>query len=212
MSKKASSAVNQQETHCFEWGSSETIRQAPLSKFSPEEIKSYLFGSMHDATLSSKEHVRFSQKGTGWLEVIQKLLLSLDHNSWIYKEGKNRDVYVVETTADFLDFNFDPYKLGSDTEKRLYVRGFFDAEGGIPQSKEARFYIQLAQKDKKKIQKLKEILADLGIKAGKIHNPSKEKPNYWRISILADSQERFVRKISSWHPRKLKLLKERKMI
>jgi intein-encoded DNA endonuclease-like protein len=140
MGKKASSAANQQ-------GSlrdpSETIRQVPLSK---GEIQAYLLGALHDGTFSSNRRFRISQKGSEWLSILQKLLKKLGYNSWIYREGANRKVYVLETLAKFLDFKFDPMKLKNKREKIGYIRGFFDAEGGIPKNEKARFYIQLAQK------------------------------------------------------------------
>ena len=81
--------------------------------------------------------------------------------------------------AYFLDFNFDPLRLKSSIEKSAYLRGFFDAEGVVPRDIESRFYIQLSQKDKEKIKKLKKILHDL------------------------------VKVIGSWHLRKAKIFKQR---
>ncbi len=211
MSKNASSADNQQGSlpHLRD-DPSETTRRAPLSK---KVIKAYLLGTLHDGTFSSNKRFRISQKGTEWLKILQKLFKELGYNSWIYKEGSNRKVYVIETLADFLDFKFDPLRLIAKEEKIGYIRGFFDAEGGIPRNSKARFYIQLTQKDKKKLEKLKKILKDLKIETGKIHNPSKKvDPKYWRMYILADYQRKFVTKINSWHPRKIKTLRKRMVI
>lgn len=210
MSDKASSAVNQQATQLKSWGSSETIRRAPLSE---KEIKAYLQGALHDGTLSSNKRIRISQKGTEWLEFLKRLLKKLGYNSWIYKEGKNRKVYVLETLAKFLEFDFDPLTLKSKKEKIAYVRGFFDAEGGIPKNERTKFYIQLSQKDRKKIEKLKKLLADLKIKTGRVHNPSKRvDPDYWRIYVLKKSHQRFCESIGSWHPRKFRILRKRMKI
>jgi len=115
--------------------------------------------------------------------------------------------------ADFLDFKFNPLTLLTNKEKIAYLRGFFDAEGGIPKNKKSRFYIQLVQNDKPKLEKLKIILDGLKIKTGIIHNPSKNvDPDYWRMYVLAESHKDFVKKINSWHPRKIKILKERIVI
>lgn len=203
MSNKASSAANQQETQKIFWGSSETIRQAP-------QIKAYLLGALHDGTFSSNQRFRISQSGTDWLKILQGLFRELGYNSWIYKEGKYRRVYVLETLADFLDFSFDPLTLRENEEKIAYIRGFFDAEGGIPRDEKASFYIQLVQNDKEKLEKLKVMLNDLGINTGKIHNPSQlVKPDYWRMYVLADSQKIFLEKIKTWHPRKIRTLRKR---
>jgi intein-encoded DNA endonuclease-like protein len=204
MRKNASSADNQQ-------GSlrdpSETTRRAPLSRGA---IKAYLLGALHDGTFSSNRRFRISQKSTGWLKVLKKLFHQLGYNSWIYKEGAERKIYVLETLADFLDFQFNPLRLSGNKEKSGYVRGFFDAEGGIPRKAEARFYIQLVQNSRKKLEKIKTILNDLHIETGIIHNPSRNvDPDYWRMYVLAKSHRLFVKNIGSWHPRKIRTLTPR---
>jgi len=211
MSENDSSADNQQGSPMQTSDPSETIRRTPFNN--KEEVKAYLLATLHDGTFSSNKRFRIAQKGKDWLEILKKLFRIVGFNAWIYKEGKERDVYVLETLASFLNFKFDPLKLKSEKEKVAYIRGFFDAEGGIPQNKNSRFYIQLAVKDKNKLIKIKKILEYSGIKIGKIHNPSKNvKPDYWRIYVLAKSHTEFARLIGSWHPKKLKLLVERKMI
>lgn len=209
MRKNTSSADNQQGSEHIKHyvlHPSETIRRAP-------QIKAYFLGALHDGTFSSNKRFRISQAGTDWLKFLQKLLKHLGYNSWIYKEGKHRKVYVLETLADFLDFNFNPLRLENPEEKVAYIRGFFDAEGGIPRNPKARFYIQLVQNDKEKLVKIKKLLNDLRIETGKIHNPSKSvDPDYWRMYVPAKSQQSFLRKIGTWHPRKIKTLKQRMMI
>lgn len=215
MSEKASSADNQQGSlRSANWrmadDPSETTRRAPFSK---KEIQAYLLGSLHDGTFSSNKRFRISQKGTEWLKILQRLFSRLEYNSWIYKEGSNRKVYILETLANFLDFGFNPLNLENEDEIAGYIRGFFDSDGGIPRDNKARFYIQLTQKDKEKLRKLKRLLNGLGIETGKIHNPSqKVDPDYWRMYVLAGSHKMFVIKIGSWHPRKIKILRKRMMI
>jgi len=207
MSEKVLGADNQQGSPS---DPSETTRQTPLSE---KEIKAYLLGSLHDGTFSSNKRFRISQKGTKWLRILKRLFKKIGYNSWIYKEGLERKVYVIETLADFLNFKFNPLQLKKNKEKIGYIRGFFDAEGGIPNDARSRFYIQLVQNDKEKLRKLKNLLAGLGITTGKIHNPSKNiDPDYWRMYVLADSQETFLKKIGSWHPRKMRILRKRMKI
>ena len=211
MSKNVSSADNQQGSRPHKVDApSETTRRTPLLR---TVIQAYCLGSLHDGTFSSNKRFRISQKGTAWLKVLHKLFKQAGYNSWIYREGKKREVYVLETLAQFLDFDFDPNKLSALEEKTAYIRGFFDAEGGIPRRKRARFYIQLTQNDSRKLRKIKKILGELQISTGKIHNPSKNiDPEYWRMYILARSHKSFVEKIGSWHPRKIAVLKKRMMI
>ena len=188
---------------------SETTRRAPFT--SNSEIEAYLQGALHDA-YRRKNRIRFSQKGTEWLMVLKGLLEKLGHKSWLYREG-TRDVYDLETTARFLDFEFDLESNRTDGEKVSYIRGFFDAEGGIPHNANAPLYIQLVQKDKEKMQKLKQMLQSLGIKTGVLHNPSRRvDPNYWRIFVSRASHADFARIVGSLHPAKRARFAERMMI
>ncbi|MBI1974299.1 MAG: LAGLIDADG family homing endonuclease [Candidatus Zambryskibacteria bacterium] len=186
---------------------SETTRRAPC-----EEIQAYLLGALHDASLNKKKRYRFTQKGTEWLTFLQKLFQELGYKSWIYRE-RNREVYTLETLAKFLDFRFDPLTLVTNAEKAAYIRGFFDAEGGVPRNVKAGFYIQLVQKDRTKIEKLVRMLSTLDISTGKIHNPSERvDPDYWRVYVRAKSHKNFASKIGSAHPIKGKILQTRVMI
>jgi len=189
---------------------SETTRRSPFSR---KEIEVYLQGALHDASRNKRTRIRFVQKGTEWLDILKNLLQTLGHKSWMYREGKDRDVYALETTAQFLDFNLDPILLGERVEQIAYIRGFFDAEGGIPRNLQSKFYIQLVQKDPIKIAKLKAMLLALNISSGLVHNPSVNvDPDYWRIFVSTKSHQQFVTTIGSWHPRKYTIMRERMMI
>jgi len=188
---------------------SETTRRAPF--MSDKEIRAYLQGALHDA-YRRKNRTRFSQKGTEWLMILQDLLQQLGHRSWMYREGL-RDVYNLETTATFLDFKFDVLSLETSNEKASYIRGFFDAEGGIPHARTSKFYIQLVQKDKAKMLRIKTVLKSLGIKTGVLHNPSiRVDPNYWRCFVRTASHADFARIVGSLHPTKRARFAERMMI
>lgn len=215
MSNNVSGTDNQQgsllELPITLFDPSETTRRTPTVN----EIRSYIQGAIHDGTYNDhNQRIRISQKGTEWLEILQHLFQVCGHHSWIYREGKSRDVYVLETKATFPNFSFDPRKNTTRHERAAYIRGFFDAEGGIPQNSQSRFYVQLVQKDRKKVESLKVILEEFNIYTGIIHNPSyRVDPHYWRIFVRACSWKDFIIKIGSWHPRKRRLLTERwKMI
>lgn len=209
MRENANGAVNQQERLDYVYQeSSETIRQAPF--VNRQTIKAYLFGAMHDGTIRrSDNRYRIAQKGTEWLKVIQMMLMSINYRSWIYQEGKTRQVFILESVAPIFREHFDPFKLVVKEEKKAYIRGFFDAEGGIPKSLTSKRYIQLTQKDHGKIELLKNLLTQLGIETGKIHNPSiRVDPDYWRVFVSRQSISTFVSKIGSWHPRKAAIFDE----
>jgi len=177
---------------------SETTRQTP------RVTEAYLQGALHDGTYNKRRKThRFSQANIGWIQKLQALLEELGHKSWIYKEGKDRDVYIVETSAKFLDISFDPRELSSEDEKIAFIRGFFDAEGGVPKNISSRFYIQMAQKNKPKLAWIKSALEDMEISCGVIHVPSKRvDPDYFRFFVSAKSYREFIERIGSWHPRK----------
>lgn len=139
--------------------------------------------------------------------MIQDVLHSLGHHAWLYKEGKERNLFVLETAAKFLGAYRSPCSFLTSAEKIAYIRGYFDAEGGIPSRVSDRLYIQFSQKNCQELTELRQILKDLGIYSGKIHIPSvKVDPEYYRFFISSRSYKAFIQKINSWHPRKKPLL------
>ena len=211
MSDNLSSADNQQGSPPHLRGDpSETTRRAP----SAAEMKAYLLGAIHDGTFNRVHRTfRISQRGRSWLEFLRAILRILGYRAWIYREGKTRKVYALETTASFLDLKFDPLALKSTSEHVAYIRGYFDAEGGIPHSSTARFYIQLCQKNRVELSHVRLLLEKMGIRCGIVHNPSNAvDPHYWRFFVRTESHSDFVRMISTWHPRKKLFLKRRMKI
>ncbi len=140
------------------------------------------------------------------------MLFDLGYRSWIYREGKTRNVFILETSASFLDTEFDPNDLLSDAERIGFVKEYFDAEGGVPRSASARFYVQFVQKNLVELTKVKFILERFDIQCGVLHNPSRRvDPDYWRFFVRTCSHRKFASTIGSFHPRKEKLL-QRMMI
>jgi hypothetical protein len=165
-----------------------------------------LQGALRDGTFN-KTHgtVRISQGDWRWLLVLQELFLKLGSRSWIYREG-SREVWVIESTCRL---EWRPV-VSSDREAAAFARGYFDAEGGVPRKIEDRFYIQLVQKDREDLERVWRYLERLGIRCGRIHNPSSRvDPNYWRFYVLGSSHEDFICRVGSWHPRKRPLLEWR---
>ena len=104
-------------------------------------------------------------------------------------------------------------KLVSDPEKIAYVRGYFDAEGGTAHDGKVRFYLQFAEKNKVRLEKVRNLLEELGIECGRVHCPSpKADPDYWRFYIRANSYDKFIKTVGSWHPRKQKIFSNRMKI
>jgi hypothetical protein len=169
------------------------------------DSRAYLLGALHDATVSHAHRtVRFGQSDMRWLHVIQTLLEGMDQRSWLYREGKNRRFWILETSRRWLDSGTE---ATTESEIRAYVRGYFDAEGGVPRDPNVRRYIQFVQKDREDLAELRALLERLGIRCGKLHNPSSRvDPDMWRFYVTASSHREFVRSVGSWHPRKRSLL------
>ena len=189
----------------------ETTRRPLFGRVDQNVLKAYLFGALHDGTFNKKHKTsRIAQSNKHWLVLLQKVLKKLGHNAWIYAEGKDRTVSVIETTAPFLQNNVQPCQLVTAEEQIAYIRGYFDAEGGIPKDNKHWMYIQLSQKNYDELAQIVVILESLGVHCGKIHNPSKKvDPEYWRFFISRRSHDDFIKIIGSWHPRKMKLLAHR---
>ncbi len=164
----------------------------------PEIVVAYLLGALHDGT-ERQTTWRIAQKSRNYLTVLQKLVKSLGGSAWIYKEGKKRNVWILEFSKSTLK----PVSLKTNEEQISFIRGFWDADGGVAKSQKVKFYIYFAQKNKPILIKLKKWLKKQNIKTGKIHNPSKKVDSgYWRFYISTQSHRDFVEIIGSWHPEK----------
>jgi LAGLIDADG DNA endonuclease family protein len=175
-----------------------------LSEQSARVLNAYLAGATRDATFNRHHRTtRFAQVANGWLDVVQAALVVVGRRSWRYREGR-RNVWVVETYGRFVRC---PPSSADQDQLAAWARGYFDAEGGVPCSEEARFYIQLSQKDRSDLDLLRQTLERLGIRCGRLHNPSRHvNPHYWRFYVRKESHPRFAEQIGSWHPRKRHLL------
>jgi hypothetical protein len=179
--------------------------RAELLTVDASSSQAYLLGALHDATISRLHGtVRFGQSDTDWLDVLSVLLEKIGRRSWMYREGRNRRFWVLETSSRWIN---EPFAFGSDEEQLAYARGYFDAEGGIPRDPRSRFYIQFVQKNHSDLAQLREMLIALGIKCGELHNPSRRvDPDMWRFYVLSGSHAAFVHRVGSWNLRKRRRL------
>ena len=112
---------------------------AELLAATADAARAYLMGACHDATLSQRHGtVRFGQSNVGWLRGLAVLLATLGQKSWLYREGRRRKLWILETSARWSASCTQPTTV---EERVAYARGFFDAEGGVPHDAGARFYI-----------------------------------------------------------------------
>ncbi len=187
---------------------------AELLATGAEGLEAYLQGALRDGTWSARHRThRIGQSDPGWLCLLESALRALGHRSWTYREGRDRQLWVLETTAPFLSLRYDASPLVGALTGIHYVRGYFDAEGGMPRSSNSRLYFQFCQKDRSNLEVVLEILESWGISCGRVHNPShRVDPDYWRFYVLASSHERFMKLVGSWHPRKRQQMETRMKI
>ena len=102
----------------------------------PQITKAYLLGIIHDASVR-KTTYRVATKNQTFAEILKQGIIDLGRTAWIYKEGKSRNLWIVEFSKSLLN----RMKIISREEKLDFVRGFFDAEGGIAKSSKVRFYL-----------------------------------------------------------------------
>jgi hypothetical protein len=187
---------------------------AELLAVGAKGLEAYLHGALRDATRSviHRTH-RFCQSDTRWLDVVGEALALLGYRSWMYREGATRNLWVRETTASFLSIEVDPLMRFDASCRLMYVRGFFDTDGGMPRDPKARLYFQFCQKDRSSLESVVKILEMQGIRCGRIHNPSVTvDPDYWRVFVRSCSHESFMRVVGSWHPVKRQQMETRMKI
>ena len=161
-----------------------------------------MLGILHDATVR-KTTYRVATKSYEFALIIKQGINNLGRCAWIYKEGKERNLWIIEFSKTLLEKE----KIKSKQQKLDFVTGFFDAEGGIAKSSKVRFYLYFCQKNKQVLEDIKRYLSEFGIESGKIHNPSKKvDPNYWRFYIRAKSCKYFAKIIKLHHPEKAEIL------
>ncbi len=126
---------------------------AELHTASDEALAAYCQGALRDGTFSSRHRThRIGQCDPDWLRFLGVLLERLGSRSWIYREGQHRRLWVLETTAPFLSMTFNAMALVGRSEGLDYVRGYFDADGGMPRDHRARLYFQFVQKDRRSLE------------------------------------------------------------
>lgn len=165
--------------------------------------EAYLLGVLHDAT-ERRTTYRIASKSKKFCEYLADGIKNLGPSAWIYKEGRDRNLWITEFSKKLLR----GVRIISKKDKIDYLRGYFDTEGGIAKDPRVRYYIYFAQKDKKDLLEVKGFLTELGINCGVMHRPSKARdPDYWRFFIRARSYYDFAKIIGSGHPVKRQYLR-----
>lgn len=164
----------------------------------PQIKKTYILGLLHDAT-ERKTTFRVATKSKEFADFIKTQINYLGGGAWIYKEGKDRNLWIVEFSKSFLK----NVSVKTKQDRIEYIRGYFDTEGGISKSSKVRYYLYFCQKDKSDLIQVRNYLEELNIRCGIIHNPSRMvDPNYWRFFVSVKSYEDFAKIVGSNHPDK----------
>jgi hypothetical protein len=173
--------------------------ETEVSHATTAEVLAYLDGASRDGTFNRLYRTfRISQADIRWLDVLGSLLERVGKRSWTYREGM-RGVWVLETT-----WHPGPREtILTHGEAAAFVRGYYDAERGIPADSTARFYIQFVQRNQTDLIHVRGLLQWLGVRCGRVHNPgARQGPDYRRFYVLASSHARFIQDVGSWHARK----------
>ena len=188
----------------------------------------YLLGAFRDATIDERKgknyEIKIAQKNKKWLQLIQKLLKnefkkegSITRHMkgyWILringKEIVNKIKEISEMKIPQENWNTPSriFKSGSEI-KVSYIKGFFDAEGGLPKkiTKKSQKYIIFSQKNKESLEFIRKTLNELDIKPTNLTICG----GVWEFRITKrKSIVKFIETIGSLHPdkkEKLRILK-----
>ncbi|HLB67566.1 MAG TPA: LAGLIDADG family homing endonuclease [Thermoplasmata archaeon] len=144
-----------------------------------DDLKSYLLGAMHDGTVRERTF-RISQREEEYVLLLKALILAQGRRAWTYREGKKRDLYVVEFSRAMLD----GHRVRTRSAIIHYVRGYFDAEGSVASPVAVQPYVYFGQKDLRDLEELRRMLCALGVSCGTIPNTSRRAdPDYWRFFV-----------------------------
>ncbi len=193
------------------------------------ENLAYLLGALRDATvdirIGKNYEVKLAQKNKKWLRLIQKIVEKefgkggkIKRHSggyWILrisgKEIVNKIVELSEIKTPQKNWN-TPSKIKNTNNIKIkisYIKGFFDAEGGLPNkiTSNSAKYIIFSQKNKESLEFIKDTLQELGIKTTNLTRCG----GVWEFRITAKTSIlKFIEKVGTLHPEKMKKIKKMK--
>ena len=98
--------------------------------------RAYLLGALHDGTIRPRT-IRISQREERYVLFLKRLVNRLGSRAWTYREGKGRNLFVVEFSRSVLEGS----AILTWENKLDYARGYFDAEGSVPANSAAEPYL-----------------------------------------------------------------------
>lgn len=186
------------------------------------ENLAYLVGLLRDGTITKEKNGEYScafySKNKKFLEKISPLIEKIfGINTKISKFGdcygiriRSKTLYLFfKTVFEFQSpqekWNTPKIIENADTKnKRAYISGFFDAEGGVPHlehtknPKRKNMYVKFVQKNKESLEFIKNHLDSMNIKTGSVYWSE----NKYNLKISISSIKSFLSYIKSLHPEK----------
>src|SRR3989338_8156069 len=185
-----------------------------------EREVAYLLGAMRDSTIDFREgknyEIKIAQKNSEWLTVLQDIFLRHFGNAGkITKHVNNTAILRVngkEIVRKLLELsemkipqeNWDTPNIIKRQRPEIqtqYIRGFFDAEGGLPKNPATatQRYISFSQKNRESLEFVREIL----VRKKYIPTNITFCGNVWEFRITRKmNMINFCKNIGSWHAEK----------
>lgn len=200
---------------------------------STNENIAYIIGALRDGCFTKNEkyyvyRIRIYQKNKEWLEKVSDIFYNAFGKIPTIKHDKRDNVWclildsksIFQKLVKISEFpgNQRTWKLpkfiseASEEIKKEYIRGFFDAEGGVPhiekkEQEQKNIRIYFSQVSEEALIELKRLIEEFGIKCGKVSGPyfkkGFENPTYGlRIHGISEVAK-FSMIIGSLHPEKI---------
>jgi len=185
----------------------------------------YLLGALRDGTIDVREgknyEIELAQKNKMWLQFVQNVfkkefrkegnILRHMKGYWIIRiNGKETVRKIAEISQMKIpQENWKTPSLieASDIETKINcIRGFFDAEGGLPKkiTKSSQKYVIFSQNNKESLEFIRKTLMEISIKPTNLTICG----NVWEFRITTkDGIIKFINSVGSSHPEKVKKLK-----
>ena len=182
----------------------------------------YLLGALRDASVDVRKgknyEIKIAQKNRKWLEILQKIISKkFGYEGKITKHRGNYYILritrktVVEKIIELAEITTPQSRWNTPVIikkqpleiQKEYVKGFFDAEGGLPKNPKKWKYISFDQKIKEPLEFVRSILLKLGFKPTNLTLTS----NVWQFRLTRKNDIiNFTLQIGSLHPDKIKKL------
>lgn len=180
----------------------------------------YIVGAMKDGSyIQNKKHhiyrITLYQKNKKWLEYVSNMFEHIFSKKPRIEIDKRDNVWrlIMDSKRIFMEMkNLNEFSINKTSiTKKMYIRGFFDSEGGVPHVEKRKILpknmrAHFTQSDRLCLLQLKEMISSFGIKTGKVCGPYLKKgfsnPIY-RLKIHGIREiSKFADIIGSDHPEK----------